>query len=87
MAWPRTAPRSRCRSRRQEPPISRPTILLYDWDNTLVDGWAGVAAALNAVFTVFAMPHWTAEETRARVRLSLRESFPAMFGDRWDRGA
>lgn len=29
------------------------------------------------------MPHWTAEETRARVRLSLRESFPAMFGDRW----
>ncbi len=29
------------------------------------------------------MPHWTAEDTRARVRVSLRESFPAMFGDRW----
>jgi phosphoglycolate phosphatase len=61
----------------------RPTVLLYDWDNTLVDGWAGIAAALNAVFSVFAMPHWTAEHTRARVRVSLRESFPAMFGDRW----
>jgi phosphoglycolate phosphatase len=70
----------------QGPPIPSPgcpTVLLYDWDNTLVDGWAGIAAALNAVFTVFAMPRWTAEDTRARVRVSLRESFPAMFGDRW----
>ncbi len=62
---------------------TRPTILLYDWDNTLVDGWAAIAAALNAVFTVFGMPHWTAEDTRARVRVSLGESFPAMFGARW----
>ncbi len=70
----------------QTPPIlspGRPTALLYDWDNTLVDGWAGIAAALNAVFSTFAMPHWTAEDARARVRVSLRESFPAMFGDRW----
>jgi phosphoglycolate phosphatase len=61
----------------------RPTILLYDWDNTLVDGWTAIAAALNAVFTVFEMPHWSAEDTRARVRVSLGESFPAMFGARW----
>ena len=59
-----------------------PTVLLYDWDNTLVDGWAAVAAALNAVFAAFAMPFWTVEDTRARARLSLRESFPVMFGDR-----
>ncbi|MDB5401792.1 MAG: family hydrolase, partial [Rhodopila sp.] len=26
----------------------RPSVLLYDWDNTLVDGWAGITAALNA---------------------------------------
>ena len=63
--------------------LLRPTVLLYDWDNTLVDGWAGITAALNAVFSAFAMPHWSAEDTRARVRVSLRESFPAMFGDRW----
>jgi phosphoglycolate phosphatase len=64
--------------------MTRPTILLYDWDNTLVDGWAGIAAALNAVFTAFAMPHWTAEDTRARVRVALGQSFPIMFGDRWE---
>ena len=29
-------------------------------------------------------PPWTIDETRARVRLSLRESFPLHFGDRWE---
>jgi len=62
-----------------------PRVLLYDWDNTLVDGWAGITGALNAVFTAFAMPEWSVADTRARVRVSLRDSFPAMFGDEWER--
>jgi phosphoglycolate phosphatase len=62
----------------------RPAVLLYDWDNTLVDGWAGITAALNAVFTEFGRALWTVEDTRNRVRVSLRESFPVMFGDRWE---
>jgi phosphoglycolate phosphatase len=62
----------------------RPSVLLYDWDNTLVDGWAGITAALNAVFTAFDRPLWTVDDTRNRVRVSLRESFPQMFGDRWE---
>ena len=66
-------------------PPARPSILLYDWDNTLVDGWAGIAAALNAAFAAFAMPLWTVADTRARVRVSLRDSFPTMFGDEWER--
>ena len=65
--------------------MTRPSILLYDWDNTLVDGWAGIAGALNATFSAFAMPLWSVEDTRARVRVSLRDSFPAMFGDEWER--
>jgi len=64
---------------------SRPTVLLYDWDNTLVDGWAGITAALNAVFTEFGEPLWSIDDTRARARVSLRESFPLMFGDQWER--
>jgi phosphoglycolate phosphatase len=65
--------------------IAAPRVLLYDWDNTLVDGWAGITGALNAVFTAFAMPEWSVADTRARVRVSLRDSFPAMFGDEWER--
>ena len=63
---------------------SRPTVLLYDWDNTLVDGWAGITAALNAAFEAFGHPLWGVDDTRSRVRVALRESFPVMFGDRWE---
>ena len=62
----------------------RPAVLLFDWDNTLVDGWAGIAAALNATFTAFDKPLWTVEDTKNRVRVSLKESFPPMFGDAWE---
>jgi phosphoglycolate phosphatase len=63
----------------------RPTVLLFDWDNTLVDGWIGITAALNAAFVAFDKPLWTLEDTKNRVRVSLKESFPLMFGDAWER--
>jgi phosphoglycolate phosphatase len=62
----------------------RPSVLLYDWDNTLADGWAGITAALNATYAAFGMAPWTTEDTRNRVRVSLRDSFPTVFGDRWE---
>jgi phosphoglycolate phosphatase len=67
------------------PPDERPAVLLFDWDNTLVDGWVGIAAALNAAFSAFGKPLWTVEDTRNRVRVALKESFPVMFGDDWER--
>ena len=65
-------------------PQLRPAVLLYDWDNTLVDGWDAITAALNAVFSEFSHPLWSVADTRNRVRVALRESFPVMFGDRWE---
>jgi phosphoglycolate phosphatase len=61
----------------------RPTAVLFDWDNTLVDSWAVIHAALNETFSAMGHPSWTREETEARVRGSLRDTFPSMFGDRW----
>jgi phosphoglycolate phosphatase len=46
-----------------------PTVLLYDWDNTLVDGWAGITAALNVVFARFDLPLWSVADSRARLPL------------------
>ncbi|HEX3994703.1 MAG TPA: HAD family hydrolase [Acetobacteraceae bacterium] len=66
-------------------PDQRPAVLLFDWDNTLVDGWIGITAALNAAFDAFEKPRWTVIETKSRVRVALRESFPVMFGDAWER--
>lgn len=65
--------------------LPRPAAVVWDWDNTLVDGWAAIAAGLNAAFAAFGMPGWTVDEVRARVRRSLRESFPETFGAEWER--
>jgi phosphoglycolate phosphatase len=61
-----------------------PGAIVFDWDNTLVDAWAGIVAALNEVFAQFDLPPWTVEEGRQRIRGSMRESFPPLFGARWE---
>src|SRR4051812_10144990 len=62
----------------------QPRGVLWDWDNTLIDGWAAIAAGLNAAFRAHGLPEWTLEEVRGRVRRSLRETFPEMFGAAWE---
>ncbi len=64
---------------------SRPDCVLWDWDNTLVDGWAAIQHGLNVTFRDFSMPEWDRETVLARVRGSLRDTFPGMFGDEWER--
>ncbi|WP_200306367.1 HAD family hydrolase, partial [Paracraurococcus ruber] len=64
--------------------LPAPRAILWDWDNTLVDGWAAIAAGLNAAFRAHGLPEWTLEEVRGRVRRSLRETFPEMFGAAWE---
>ncbi|MCC7273070.1 MAG: HAD family hydrolase [Alphaproteobacteria bacterium] len=63
-------------------PLPSPEAILFDWDNTLVDNWPVIAAALNAALTAMGQAAWTEAEVRARVRRSARETFPEMFGDR-----
>jgi phosphoglycolate phosphatase len=64
--------------------MDAPRALVFDWDNTLVDSWATIHEALVFTFTAMGHPPWTLEETKIRVRRSLRDAFPALFGDRWD---
>ena len=61
-----------------------PKGILWDWDNTLVDGWPAIQAGLNAAFRDAGLPEWSLDEVRGWVRHSLRDSFPALFGDRWE---
>ena len=64
--------------------LRRPRAIIFDWDNTLVDSWGTIHDALNFLMAAMDKPLWTIEETRERVRLSLRDAFPAIFGDRWE---
>lgn len=61
----------------------KPQAILFDWDNTLIDSWPTITDALNTTFEAFDMPPWTLNEVRARVARSMRDSFPALFGDKW----
>ncbi len=60
----------------------KPHALLFDWDNTLVDSWVVIHAALHETFTAMGQRPWTLEECKQRVRESAREAFPKLFGDR-----
>ena len=66
------------------PPLERlPRAVLFDWDNTLVDTWPVIHEAMNATLAAMGHAQWTLAETHARVRRSMREAFPEMFGERW----
>ncbi|HET7594109.1 MAG TPA: HAD hydrolase-like protein, partial [Stellaceae bacterium] len=62
----------------------RPRALLFDWDNTLVDTWDTIHHALVVTFTAMGREPWTMAETKLRVARSLRDSFPLLFGERWE---
>ena len=65
--------------------MTTPDAILFDWDNTLIDGWAAIEAGLNAAFTAFGKPTWTRMQVLENVRKSLRDSFPEHFGSEWER--
>jgi phosphoglycolate phosphatase len=64
--------------------MSAPQALIFDWDNTLVESWDAIHHALVVTFTAMGHEPWSLDETKARVRLSLRDAFPAIFGARWE---
>jgi phosphoglycolate phosphatase len=66
------------------PRLRRPRAILFDWDNTLVDSWATIHEALNFLMRAMDRPEWSLAETHERVRLSLRDAFPLIFGERWE---
>lgn len=61
-----------------------PRAVLFDWDGTLVDGWKAIMAAYNITRVAMGMDPWDEQTVRANVRLSWREAFPVIFGDRWE---
>jgi phosphoglycolate phosphatase len=64
--------------------MSRPYAIIFDWDNTLVDSWGCIQAAMNATLRHMDQPEWSLVETKRRVARSMRDAFPAMFGGRWE---
>ena len=64
--------------------LPRPRAILFDWDNTLVDTWPCIGRATNITLETMGLTPWTPEEIRARVAGSLRDTFPSIYGERWE---
>jgi len=64
-------------------PPGKPKAVIFDWDNTLIDSWPAIHDAQNHTLAHFGQPRWTFEETKTRVRKSMRDSYPQLFGERW----
>ncbi|MEQ8664338.1 MAG: HAD family hydrolase [Rhodospirillales bacterium] len=61
-----------------------PKAVLLDWDNTLVSSWDIIHDAMNVTLTRFGHEPWSLADIRGRVRKSMRDSFPELFGDAWE---
>ncbi|MGH6930806.1 MAG: HAD family hydrolase [Dongiaceae bacterium] len=64
-------------------PLARPKAILFDWDSTLADNWQAIHAAMNATLSAMGHATWTIEQSRQRIKSSLRDGFPTIFGENW----
>ncbi len=64
--------------------LPRPRAILFDWDNTLVDTWPCIGKATNITLQAMGLAPWDEDEIRARVAGSLRDTFPKIYGERWE---
>lgn len=63
--------------------MKQPDAIIFDWDNTLIDAWPCILDCYNLTFRHFGMPEWSLEEGKQNIARSLRDSFPSLFGERW----
>jgi phosphoglycolate phosphatase len=64
-------------------PNTLPRAVIFDWDNTLVDTWPLIHFAINQTMEKMGRELWSLEKVKTDIHKSMRESFPALFGDRW----
>ncbi len=67
--------------------IQKPKAIIFDWDNTLIDSWTVILDALNFTFLSFGKKPWSLNQAKKKVRKSLRDSFPELFGKNWEEAA
>ena len=63
--------------------LKKPKAVIFDWDNTLVDTWPLIHKAIDNTMEKMGHKKWGLEKVRNNVHKSMRESFPEIFGDKW----
>ncbi len=65
--------------------LPRPKAVIFDWDNTLVDTWPLIQTAIDGTMQEMGKEVWGLEKVRNTVHKSMRESFPEIFGNDWQK--
>ncbi|OFW79979.1 MAG: hypothetical protein A2887_06650 [Alphaproteobacteria bacterium RIFCSPLOWO2_01_FULL_40_26] len=65
--------------------LPKPKAVVFDWDNTLVDTWPLIHRAIDTTMNRMGRKGWGLEKVRDTVHKSMRESFPEIFGDDWQK--
>lgn len=68
--------------------FGKPKAILLDWDNTLANSWPIIFRALNITFKEMGKDEWSYQDVidgRQNIHHSLRESFPHIFGEHWEK--
>ncbi len=65
--------------------LKKPQGIIFDWDNTLVSTWPLIWHAINTAMKSMGKEEWSLQRVRDNVHKSMRESFPAIFGDDWQK--
>lgn len=63
--------------------MPRPDAVFFDWDGTLTEGFDAIFNGHNEALRHFGLPPLSQEDLRLQIRLSGREAYPKIFGDRW----
>ena len=59
--------------------ITIPEIVIFDWDNTLVEAWEAIHYAVQATLSHYNKPTWSLEETKINIHRSIRDTIPQYF--------
>lgn len=65
--------------------LPKPKAIIFDWDNTLVDTWPLIQASIDNTMLAMNRTPWGIEKVKDNVHKSMRESFPEIFGDDWQK--
>lgn len=63
--------------------LPKPKAIIFDWDNTLIDSWPLIQNAIDTTMIAMGKDPWGYDKVRANIHKSMRESFPQIFGDKW----
>jgi phosphoglycolate phosphatase len=62
-----------------------PKGIIFDWDNTLVDTWPLIQYAIDKTMVEMGRQPWGITKVKDEIHKSMRESFPEIFGDDWQK--